>query len=63
MTKKDYELQAKAISLAFGAVGQSGLYDAKTALGLVATILADSLEKENPRFNRDLFLKACGVEK
>lgn len=61
MTKKDYELQAKAISLSVGVVKESGLYDAETALALMATILSDSLERENPRFNRGLFLKACGV--
>lgn len=61
MTKKDYELQAKAIALSVGVIKESGLYDAETALGLMATILADSLERENPRFNRGLFLEACGI--
>ena len=36
-------------------------YDAETALSLVATILADSFEKENQRFDRARFLKACGI--
>lgn len=61
MTKKDYEIQAKAFALSVGVIKESGLYDAESALGLVATILADSLERENPRFNHSLFLTACGV--
>lgn len=62
MTRKDYEIQAGAISLALGTIKTSGLYDAVTALELMATILADSLEKDNPRFDRSRFLKASGVE-
>jgi hypothetical protein len=28
----------------------------------VAGVMADYLAKQNPRFNRDTFFKACGVE-
>lgn len=67
MTKKDYELIARAFGLtsktveAFNDSDSPAKYDAPSALGLVATVLADSLEKENPRFNRGLFLEACGI--
>lgn len=67
MTKKDYELIAQAVELtnktieAFNDSDSPAKYDAESALGLLATILSESLEKENPRFNRSLFLKACGV--
>ena len=59
MTKKDYELIAQGLRLAGDVTKQSGLYDPESALGLAAAVLADSLAKENPRFNRELFIKAC----
>jgi len=60
MTRKDYELVAKAFTIAQGSI-QVASYEAGDALGLLSLILADSLEKENPRFNRARFLTACGV--
>jgi hypothetical protein len=59
MTKKDYELIADTFRLAESVTATSGLYDAELALGLAATMLADRLERQNPRFNRELFIKAC----
>jgi hypothetical protein len=59
MTRKDYELIARAFRIANGSI-QVAEYDAKTALDLASAILADSLEKTNPRFDRDRFLVACG---
>jgi len=59
MTRKDYELIARAFKIANGSI-KVAEYDAKTALDLTSAILADSLEKTNPRFNRDRFLVACG---
>ena len=61
MTKKDYELIAQGLRLAGDVTETSGHYGVESALALAATILADSLERQNPRFNRELFLKACGV--
>lgn len=55
MTRKDYELIAEALRLANGSITVAP-YDAETAIALVAHLLADRLEKENPRFNRDLFI-------
>lgn len=60
MTKKDYELIAQALA------DVSGNYEGEDwtvsgVLGLVSWKLADALQATNPRFNRELFLKACGV--
>lgn len=67
MTRKDYELQALAFRRtlatveAFNDSDSPAKYDAKSALSLAATILADLLEQENPRFNRHQFLEAAGT--
>ena len=60
MTRKDYELIAQAIS------GMKDAYDGEDwtingAMHPFACKLADALEGTNPRFNREMFLKACGV--
>ena len=60
MTRKDYKLIAEALRVANGSITVAP-YDAETAISLVAHLLADCLEKENPRFNRARFLSACGV--
>lgn len=60
MSKKDYEMIAEAFKISNGSITIAP-YDAETALSLVATILADSFEKENQRFDRARFLKACGI--
>jgi hypothetical protein len=58
MTRKDYVLIAAALR---EALHQSQGLDAdNTALSLV-TAVADSLG-DNPRFDRDRFLKACGAQ-
>lgn len=67
MTRKDYEIQALAIRRTLATVeafedsDSPAKYDAKSALSLAAIILADLLEKENPRFDRHLFLEAAGT--
>ena len=57
MTKKDYELIAETIraSKLNWAGNNNGLVDD------ISRALSDTLAKENPRFNREIFLKACGV--
>jgi hypothetical protein len=52
MTKKDYQLIAQAIADTW--------CDAAAAL-LIAESVAKALEADNPLFNRDRFLAACGV--
>lgn len=60
MTRKDYVLIAEALRITNGSI-KVAPYDAETALDLVAKVIADRLENENPRFDRARFLKACGV--
>jgi hypothetical protein len=59
MTRKDYQLIANAVNLAHWLSAND-----KYRLGVnqVALDLATVLERENPRFNRDLFLAACRGE-
>lgn len=59
MTKKDYELLAKAIA-------ETVEHDYVTKahpkhIYLTARYIADSLAMDNPRFDRQRFLAACGV--
>jgi hypothetical protein len=60
MTPKDYELIAKAIA----SMQDSYTGDDWTINGAMypfARQIADALEAENPKFNFDKFMKACGV--
>lgn len=52
MTKKDYELIAQAIA---------DVWCDAEAQQLIAESLAAALATDNARFNRELFLAACGV--
>ena len=52
MTKKDYVLLANVIARLTHPL----------TVGETAVSIADSLAKDNPRFNREKFLQACGVE-
>ena len=54
MTKKDYELIAQVIENSQG-LTRGGIMDT------LAERMADALSTTNPRFNREMFLKACGV--
>jgi hypothetical protein len=54
MTKKDYELIAEVILNSQG-LTRGGVMDT------LAERMADALAGTNERFNRSLFLKACGV--
>jgi len=64
MTKKDFELIAKAINdgrkLPIEIRETNKPYISHD--DLLAEMFADRLMKVNPRFNRDKFLQACGVE-
>ena len=63
MTKKDYELVAKAI---YGSLIQSGSLEWQDRFieqhKITARHVAIALERSNPRFNRDKFMAACGVQ-
>ena len=53
MTRKDYVMIAEVIATSWHS-------SAETKRDL-AQNMADALETDNPRFDRDRFLKACGV--
>ena len=55
MRRQDYLRIAKAIRAAYAKrLDQEDV-------NVVANALADELTEDNPRFNRDMFLNACGV--
>ncbi len=63
MTKKDYELIAQAIKSAMDY--EQTFKDSNTGTRSIAGVafnLADDLARENPRFNREIFLTKCGVK-
>lgn len=64
MTRKDYELIARAFTLArpIAPPRNSSLRAAHYTLDAVARHLADALAFDNPRFDRGRFLAACGVK-
>jgi hypothetical protein len=59
MTRRDYVLIAAALKGAH----DSHIHTLPGAIGVrtAALTLADTLAQDNPRFDRDRFLKACGV--
>lgn len=57
MTKKDYELLAKALREASHLAGFNG-NDAVKAVGTAVTTVAAALAKDNPKFDRQKFFNA-----
>lgn len=57
MTRKDYVLLADALRAAIEALDEPRRMGAK----LAATEIAHRLEDDNPRFDYERFLKACGL--
>lgn len=67
MTRKDFELIAEALCVArqqfrTEAGSSTDLARCEHAITMVAWKLVGSLGTTNPRFDRDRFLHACGVE-
>ena len=65
MTRKDYELIAAAVKECRSTQNQAyyGLWCADDrTLDTVAGVLAEKLAADNPRFDRERFLQACGVQ-
>lgn len=60
MTKKDFELIASSLKKSFEEA-QGNLNQEVTIEGLIID-LSDTLAGKNPRFNKEKFLKACGVD-
>jgi hypothetical protein len=54
MTRKDFELIAEVIATAW--------HGSEETRADLSRKMADALETTNPRFNRALFLEACGVK-
>ena len=57
MTRKDYILIAKAFRQA--QEDNYGDSSANAGIEYASDLLADALAKENPRFDKDKFIKAC----
>jgi hypothetical protein len=55
MTRKDFELIAMTLK-----ASRIASYD-KVTLDALARELAERLKATNPQFNRDKFIRACGV--
>ena len=60
MTRKDYKLIASSILKELSCY--KDLTPEASAIRELARRLATQLEEENPRFNREIFLVACGVK-
>jgi hypothetical protein len=60
MTRKDYVMIAETLADLMADFNNGG--DDTVSLTLVAVELAETLAKDNPRFDRDRFLTACGVK-
>lgn len=65
MTRKDFELIAKAVresNLEDDSLGDDPNYSDRGSKKNVAWILADALAETNPRFDRERFVRACVEE-
>jgi len=58
MTRKDYVMLAEVINRSATASTESSFID----FARMAEDLATELKNDNPRFDRDRFLTACGVK-
>ena len=65
MTRKDYELLAKTFNHHLATMAMSGKAEPIEFqnIGELAHKFADALSGDNPRFDRQRFLDACGVAK
>lgn len=62
MTRKDYVLIAQALSVQpRPIVDRDPAFVARTAHAEICRNLARALGADNPRFDRERFLRACGV--
>lgn len=64
MTRKDYILIAKAFRIPYNSFSKNPLYGRElNGVGSAAIALADVLDLDNPRFNREHFLAVVRGEK
>ncbi len=61
MSKKDYILIAKCFS-DYLDNGDNDMVDGIIGGERLARSICERLQAENPKFNREKFLKACGIE-
>ena len=64
MTKKDYELIAHELRSQHEMLGynEGKITGSETSVyEMSCKLWAQTLSKENPRFNKEMFLKACGL--
>ncbi len=61
MTRKDYQLIADILAQHNREANERGRQFEAGAVAGVAYELATKLQADNPRFNRDTFLGACGL--
>ena len=59
MTKKDYVMIAEIFKLNRKDFIEGE--DGYSLIGIMAHQIANALQADNPRFNRELFLNACGI--
>lgn len=59
MTKKHYEMIAKVLAKRREQYNDAMWWDHMEAIADVADGLAGAFDKDNPKFDRDRFLKAC----
>ena len=61
--KGDYKVIAEIINMEFTAFDNTGEddYEGKHATTSIARRLADYFERNDSRFDRDQFMKACGL--
>lgn len=58
MTKKDYELIANEINKDFYTWRRPSIIE-KEGMFAIINAVANALEKDNPRFDRERFIEAC----
>ena len=62
MTRKDYELIAKALKRANENWEGFNEENPQVVITAISAYLAKELAQDNPRFDRSRFLTACGVK-
>ena len=61
MTRKDYIIIANSLLITRKGYSRAWNPDASLAFDMVCENLADVFTKDNPKFDREKFLEACGV--
>ncbi len=60
MSKKDYQLIAAVIQPYANRLYEIRAQDMEKAVETMAIMLSDAFRHDDPRFDKDKFLKACG---